>query len=78
MNLREHIEAVTLRSGKQLEDLLVVESKRKSESEEKKNERTNQEASVGEDSKERQNKDQPSSSTIIPIPPVVLFPQRFK
>ena len=53
VNPREHVKAITLRSGKQLEDPPVIESKRKIESAEKKNERENQESSVGEDNRER-------------------------
>ena len=52
VNTREHVKAITLRWGRQLEDPPAGESKRTHESEEKENERENQETSVGEDSRE--------------------------
>ncbi|XP_071924761.1 uncharacterized protein [Coffea arabica] len=77
VNPKEHVKAITLRSGKQLEDPPVVESE-KNGSEKQNKKGRNQEASLEEDSREKPREDQPSSSTTIPIPPAVPFPQRFK
>ena len=78
VNPGEHVKVITLHSGKQLEDPPVVESRRKSESEKQENKRVDQEASVGEYSRQKPKEDQPSSSSTIPIPLVVPFSQRLK
>nr|XP_027093531.1 uncharacterized protein LOC113713922 [Coffea arabica] len=77
VNPKEHVKAITLRSGKQLEDHPVVEVE-KGESEKQEEKQRNQEAIVEENSREKPRESQPSSSTTIPIPPVIPFPQRLK
>ncbi|XP_027165399.1 uncharacterized protein LOC113765424 [Coffea eugenioides] len=66
-----------LPSKTELEDPPVVESE-KNEREKQEEKERNQEASLEEDSREKPREDQPSSSTTIPIPPAVPFPQRLK
>ena len=78
VNPQEHVKAITLCSGKQFEDPPMVENRRKIESEKQEDERVDQEESAGKCSSEKPREDQPSSSTTIPMPPTVSFPQRLK
>nr|XP_027109420.1 uncharacterized protein LOC113729309 [Coffea arabica] len=77
VNPKEHVKAITLRSGRQLEDPPVKEVE-KDENEKQEEKQRNQEAIVEENSRENPREKQPSSSTTIPIPPAVPFPQRLK
>nr|XP_027124403.1 uncharacterized protein LOC113741122 [Coffea arabica] len=77
VNPKEHVKAITLRSGKQLEDPPVSGGK-KDESEENAEKQRNQEATMEGNSRQNPRETQPSSSTNIPIPPAVPFPQRLK
>nr|XP_027093596.1 uncharacterized protein LOC113714000 [Coffea arabica] len=70
VNPKEHVKAITLRSGKQLEDPPVVEVE-KDENEKQEEKHRNQEAIVEESSREESRKNQPSSSATIPIPPAI-------
>ncbi|XP_071924735.1 uncharacterized protein [Coffea arabica] len=72
VNPKEHVKAITLRSGKQLEDHPVVEVE-KGESEKQEEKQRNQEAIVEENSREKPRESQPSSSTTIPIPPILSY-----
>ena len=78
MNPREHVKAITLRSGKRLEDPPVVENRGNNESARQGDELMEQEVSVGESSKGKSKKEQPISSTTILIPLAIPFPQRLK
>ncbi|XP_027178132.1 uncharacterized protein LOC113777297 [Coffea eugenioides] len=77
VNPKEHVKAITLRNGKQLEDPPVMEVE-KDENEKQEEKQRNQEAIVEENSREESRENQPSSSATIPIPPAVPFPQRLK
>nr|XP_027093500.1 uncharacterized protein LOC113713896 [Coffea arabica] len=68
VNPKEHVKAITLRSGKQLEDPPVMEVE-KDENEKQEEKQRNQEAIVEENSREKSRENQPSSSATIPIPP---------
>ncbi|XP_071905800.1 uncharacterized protein [Coffea arabica] len=70
VNPKEQVQAITLRSGRQLEDPLVVEVE-KDENEKQEEKQRNQEAIVEENSRENPREKQPSSSTTIPIPPAI-------
>ncbi|XP_071928189.1 uncharacterized protein [Coffea arabica] len=70
VNPKEHVKAITLRSGRQLEDPPVVEVE-KDENEKQEEKQRNQEAIVEENSQENPREKQPSSSTTIPIPPAI-------
>ncbi|XP_071917116.1 uncharacterized protein [Coffea arabica] len=70
VNPKEHVKAITLRSGRQLEDPPVVEVE-KDENEKQEEKQRNQEAIVEENSRENPREKQPSSSTTIPIPPAI-------
>ncbi|XP_071905823.1 uncharacterized protein [Coffea arabica] len=71
VNPKEQVQAITLRSGRQLEDPPVVEVE-KDENEKQEEKQRNQEAIVEENSRENPREKQPSSSTTIPIPPAAL------
>nr|XP_027071853.1 uncharacterized protein LOC113696672 [Coffea arabica] len=77
VNPKEHVKSITLCSGKQLEEPPVVEVE-KDENEKQEEKQRNQEAIVEENSRENPREKQPSSSTTIPIPPAIPFPQRLK
>ncbi|XP_027166325.1 uncharacterized protein LOC113766318 [Coffea eugenioides] len=77
VNPKEQVQAITLRSGRQLEDPPVKEVE-KDENEKQEEKQRNQEAIVEENRRENPREKQPSSSTTIPIPPAVPFPQRLK
>ncbi|XP_071928164.1 uncharacterized protein [Coffea arabica] len=70
VNPKEHVKAITLRSGKQLEDPPVMEVE-KDENEKQEEKQRNQEAIVEENSREESRENQPSSSATIPIPPAI-------
>ncbi|XP_071905628.1 uncharacterized protein [Coffea arabica] len=70
VNPKEHVKAITLRSGRQLEDPPVKEVE-KDENEKQEEKQWNQEAIVEENSRENPREKQPSSSTTIPIPPAI-------
>ncbi|XP_071939775.1 uncharacterized protein [Coffea arabica] len=70
VNPKEHVKAITLRSGKQLEDPPVSGGK-KDESEENAEKQRNQEATMEGNSRQNPRETQPSSSTNIPIPPAI-------
>ncbi|XP_071922613.1 uncharacterized protein [Coffea arabica] len=70
VNPKEQVQAITLRSGRQLEDPPVVEVE-KDENEKQEEKQRNQEAIVEENSRENPREKQPSSSTTIPIPPAI-------
>nr|XP_027072039.1 uncharacterized protein LOC113696853 [Coffea arabica] len=70
VNPKEHVKAITLRSGKQLEDPPVVEVEN-DENEKQEEKQRNQEAIVEENSREKPRENQPSSSATIPIPPAI-------
>nr|XP_027060713.1 uncharacterized protein LOC113687258 [Coffea arabica] len=70
VNPKEHVKAITLRSGRQLEDPPVKEVE-KDENEKQEEKQRNQEAIVEENSRENPREKQPSSSTTIPIPPAI-------
>ncbi|XP_071912279.1 uncharacterized protein [Coffea arabica] len=70
VNPKEHVKAITLRSGKQLEDPPVMEVE-KNENEKQEGKQRNQEAIVEENSREESRENQPSSSATIPIPPAI-------
>ncbi|XP_071902737.1 uncharacterized protein [Coffea arabica] len=70
VNPKEHVKAITLHSGKQLEDPPVMEVE-KDENEKQEEKQRNQEAIVEENSRENPREKQPSSSTTIPIPPAI-------
>ncbi|XP_071932955.1 uncharacterized protein [Coffea arabica] len=70
VNPKEHVKAITLRSGKQLEDPPVVEVE-KGESEKQEEKQRSQEAIVEENSREKPRESQPSSSATIPMPLVI-------
>ncbi|XP_071932873.1 uncharacterized protein [Coffea arabica] len=76
VNPKEHVKAITLRSGKQLEDPPMMEVEK--DENEKQEKQRNQEAIVEENSREKSRENQPSSSATIPIPLAVPFPQRLK
>ena len=78
LNPREYVKAITLRSGRQLEDPPLLEKEKQDEIEEIEIERKKKETSVGENNEGKQSEDKPSSSTIIPIPLAIPFPQRLK
>nr|XP_027062041.1 uncharacterized protein LOC113688428 [Coffea arabica] len=78
VNPREHVKAITLRSGKELGESPVVESGREFERRENK-----KLSELGEDGKkikgkEKMEKNEPQIGDTIPIPPPVPFPQRLK
>ena len=56
----------------------MVENEGNNESEKQVDEQVEQEINVGECSKGKSKEQQPTSSTTIPIPPAVPFPQRLK
>ncbi|XP_071933609.1 uncharacterized protein [Coffea arabica] len=70
VNPKEHVKAITLRSGRQLEDPPVKEVE-KDENEKQEEKQRNQEAIMEENSRENSREKQPSSSTTIPIPPAI-------
>ncbi|XP_071927623.1 uncharacterized protein [Coffea arabica] len=70
VNPKEHVKAITLRSGRQLEDPPVKEVE-KDENEKQEEKQWNQEAIVEENSRANPREKQPSSSTTIPIPPAI-------
>ncbi|XP_027158091.1 uncharacterized protein LOC113759717 [Coffea eugenioides] len=70
VNPMEHVKAITLRSGKQLEEPPVVEVEQ-DENEKQEEKQRNQEAIVKENSREKPRENQPSSSATIPIPPAI-------
>ncbi|XP_071926164.1 uncharacterized protein [Coffea arabica] len=70
VNPKEHVKAIILRSGKQLEDPPVMEVE-KDENEKQEEKQRNQEAIVEENSREESRENQPSSSATIPIPPAI-------
>ncbi|XP_071939213.1 uncharacterized protein [Coffea arabica] len=70
VNPKEHVKAITLRSGKQLEDPPMMEVE-KDENEKQEEKQRNQEAIVEENSREKSRENQPSSSATIPIPPAI-------
>ncbi|XP_071939988.1 uncharacterized protein [Coffea arabica] len=70
VNPKEHVKAITLRSGKQLEDPPMMEVE-KDENEKQEEKQRNQEAIVEENSREKSRENQPSSSANIPIPPAI-------
>ncbi|XP_071939987.1 uncharacterized protein [Coffea arabica] len=70
VNPKEQVQAITLRSGRQLEDPPVKEVE-KDENEKQEEKQRNQEAIVEENRRENPREKQPSSSTTIPIPPAI-------
>nr|XP_027082257.1 uncharacterized protein LOC113704565 [Coffea arabica] len=78
LNPREHVKAITLRSGKEVGESPVVESERKYERRKNK-----QLSELGDDNKTIDGKEkveecEPQIEAATPIPPPVPFPQRLK
>ncbi|XP_027067872.1 uncharacterized protein [Coffea arabica] len=78
VNPREYVKAITLRSGKEVGELPVVECEKECERRENK-----QLSELGEDGKkikgkEKMEENEPQMRDTTPIPPPVPFPQRLK
>ena len=79
VNPREHVKAITLRSGKQLSEPQVVKEEKEKESEKKEEEMSEEVVkSEGNKNKGKEIVSEPLYSETISIPPLVLFLDRLK